>query len=87
MNMFNTVYRQNNKSRLGGDFWGLASSFLERVVIPSARISRDDYDAKIRIIRIIQSFLLKTAAAPSLEEMAAKSFGAPPCHSGRPLSF
>ena len=35
------------KSRLGSDFWGLASSSLERVVIPSARNPHDDSNAKI----------------------------------------
>lgn len=49
MNTYNTVYLQKNKSRLGSDFWGLASSFLERVVIPSARIPHDESKCKGKV--------------------------------------
>lgn len=41
--------KTKNKSRLGSDFWGLASSFLERVVIPSVRNPRDDSIAKVTL--------------------------------------
>ena len=42
--MFSIAFLQKskNKSRLGSDFLGLASSFLERVVIPSTRIPHDE---------------------------------------------